>query len=399
MTTPLLCICVPTFDRAGDVATLLECLDREIGDRDDVVVQISDNASPDGTQALLAQATARHRWLRVFRQDENIGPFRNLQWLIDNAPAAEYLWLFGDDDTIVPGALASIVTILRAERPAWLFLPHQWIDERGGIAGGSPAPEELERFATAGDAFRAYDHWLTFLSASIVRAQALREARQATVAENAYVPLLWYFRAGLHGPVCVAPAYCVHGSQAISWRDREHLYLTLHFTALYDDGLRLGLSQDEFGAALDGLYLRDHDLSHHWRRIGVETLAATVERFPQSTGLRRYLWAIALEQQRRDVLPALAAAARAVGADAEATALVEQGEEAFAAGDAGAAAQRFLDAARHMPTLATAWNDLAVALHQLGRPDALRAVETALFVAPDDADAQSNRAAILACAA
>ena len=397
--TPLLGICVPTFDRADDVAALLACLDREIGDRDDVVVQISDNASPDGTQALLAQAVGRHPWLRVFRQDENIGPFRNLEWLIDHGPPAEYVWLFGDDDTIVPGALASIVAILRAERPAWLFLPHQWIDERGRIAGSSPAPSELERFATAGDAFRAYDHWLTFLSASIVRAQALREARHDTAAENAYVPLLWYFRAGLQGPVCVAPGYCVHGSQAISWRDREHLYLTLHFTALYDDGLRLGLSAEEFGAALDGLYVRDHDLCHHWRRIEIRELADRVERFPWSAGLRRYLWAIALEQQRPDVLPALTAAARVVGADVEAAALVAEGEDAFAAGDAHIAAQRFLEAVRRMPTLAAAWNDLAVSLHALGRADALQAVETALFVAPEDADAQSNRAAILACAA
>jgi glycosyltransferase involved in cell wall biosynthesis len=396
--TPLLCMCVPTYNRAGDLARLLECLDREIGDRDDVVVQVSDNASPDATGALLTEAVATRPWLRVHRQEENLGAVRNLQWLIEHAPAADYLWLFGDDDLIVPGALASIVATLEAQRPAWLFLPHHWVDEALNVVGGSPAPGEAQRFAGAGELFRAYDHWLTFLSASILRADALREAGRAVASENAYIPLLWYFRAGLDGPCCVPPRACVLGGQEISWRAEQHVFLTLHFTALYDDGLHAGVSAEEFGAALDGLYRRDYDLLHHWRRIELERLAALVERFPQSRGLRGYLWTLAFEQGRRDMLGALDTAVRAMGADEDARALVAAGEEAFAAGDAVQAARHFDAAAQLAPTLAEAWNDLAVALHQLGHADALRAVESALFVAPDDADAQSNRDAILLAA-
>lgn len=393
--TPLLCICVPTFNRAGELANLLQCLDREIGERDDVVVQISDNASPDGTQALLSGAMATRSWLRTFRQEENIGPFRNLEWLVEHAPRADYLWLFGDDDVIVPGALATVIEILEAERPAWLFLPHQWIDGAGRVVGGSPAPTALERFASAGQLFRAYDHWLTFLSASVVRTDALREAVHATQTENAYAPLLWYFRAGLQGPCCVASQHCVHGSQAISWLDRAHLYMTLHFTSLYDDGLHAGLSAAEFGATLDGLYVRDNDLCHAWRRIEIEKLVGLVGRFPQSEGLRRSLWTIAFERGRQDLLPAVDTAARITGAYERARVLVTAGEEAFAAGDAALAARQFREAAQLAPTLTEAWNDLAVALHHFGRPEAVLAVDTALFVAPDDADALSNRAAIL----
>ena len=392
---PKLCVCIPTFNRASDLAKLLDCLEREIGERDDVVVQISDNASGDGTKVLLGEVAASRPWLRVYRQDENVGPFRNLEWLIQHAPPAEYLWLFGDDDTIVPGALASVIEILEAEQPVWLFLPHHWIDEQGGVVGGSPAPTAVERFADAGDLFRAYDHWLTFLSASMVSTGALREAMHATTAENAYAPLLWYFRAGLDGPCCVAPGHWVQGGQATSWRDREHLYLTLHFTSLYDDGLHAALSPDEFGAALDGLYVRDHDMCHHWRRIELETLTGLVERFPRSEGLRAYLWTIALEQRRRDALRVVDIATRATGADVEARALVIAGEEAFAAGDGDAAARWFGEATQRAPTLAEAWNDLAVALHHLGRPGALQALDTALFVSPNYADAQSNRAEIL----
>ena len=396
--TPLLCICVPTFNRADHLANLLVCLQREIGTRDDVIVQVSDNASPDGTEAFLRDAAATLPWLRVFRQSENIGPFANLEWLIENAPPAHYLWLFGDDDVIVPGALETVVEILAAQQPSWLFLPHHWVDGAGQVVGGSPAPSAVQSFTAAGDMFRAYDHWLTFLSASIVQADALRAAMRATQAENAYAPLLWYFRAGLHGLCCVAPKHCVHGGQAISWLDRAHEYLTLHFTSLYDDGLKDGLTAQEFGAALDGLYRRDYDLIHHWRRIEIEKLAELLKRFPQSEGLRGYLWSLAVEQRRDDVLGAVAASAQATGADVLAAALVAAGEQAFASGDARTAAQRFMEAVACVPTLVEAWNDLAVVLHQLGLPEAATAIEMALFVAPDDADAQSNRVAILGSA-
>ena len=396
--TPLLCICVPTYNRVGDLARLLACLDDEIGERGDVIVQISDNASPDGTADLLAEAATMRPWLRAHRQDENLGAVRNLQWLIEHAPAAEYLWLFGDDDLIVPGALAWIVETLRAERPAWLFLPHHWIDDAQNVVGGSPVPAEAQRFAGAGELFRAYDHWLTFpLGLDPARRRSARGRSCCRLRQRVH-PLLWYFRAGLEGRCCVAAHACVLGGQEISWRAQQHIFLTLHFTALYDDGLQAGVTAQEFGAALDGLYRRDYDLLHHWRRVELEQLAALVARFPQSEGLRAYLWTIAFEQGRREVLGALAAAERAVGADARARTLVGAGEQAFAAGDAVQAARLFDAAARLAPTLAEAWNDLAVALHHLGRPEALRAVESALFVAPDDADAVSNRDAILRAA-
>ncbi|MGA8717834.1 MAG: hypothetical protein WB557_07510, partial [Solirubrobacteraceae bacterium] len=70
------------------------------------------------------------------------------------------------------------------------------------------------------------------------------------------------------------------------------------------------------------------------------------------------------------------------------------GEEAFAGGDAQAAAQRFAEAAARRPGLSAAWNNLAVTAHHLGLPDARIYVEHALFVAPHDRDALLNRGAI-----
>jgi Flp pilus assembly protein TadD len=71
---------------------------------------------------------------------------------------------------------------------------------------------------------------------------------------------------------------------------------------------------------------------------------------------------------------------------------VDEGERRFAEGDAQAAVELFAAAIRELPTHATAWNDLGVALHALRRPDAREAFDLALELAPDDPDALLNRA-------
>jgi hypothetical protein len=76
-------------------------------------------------------------------------------------------------------------------------------------------------------------------------------------------------------------------------------------------------------------------------------------------------------------------AVRTVGRDVEARALITAGEAAFADGDLAAAAHSFMAAAERMPTSATAWSNLAVALHALDNADAGEAVEHAVFLAPD----------------
>jgi tetratricopeptide (TPR) repeat protein len=194
----------------------------------------------------------------------------------------------------------------------------------------------------------------------------------------------------------VAPEHVLRASQEISWAEQAYIFQTLHFTDLYDEGLHRGMSQEDFGSTLDGLYNGGFGLDH-WRRMPLEMLEERVARFPQSAGLRGYLWVIARERALREPLAVIDEATRATGADATARALVDEGEAAFAAGDLAGAAQRFAGAASILPTLVTAWNDLAVALHEMGRaPEAQAAVENALFADPEDEDAVMNLELILA---
>ena len=68
------------------------------------------------------------------------------------------------------------MALLRDEAPAWLFLPHVFVDAAGQEEQRSPAPSAIERFATGAELYKSYHHWLTFLTASIVGRQAFQDA-------------------------------------------------------------------------------------------------------------------------------------------------------------------------------------------------------------------------------
>jgi glycosyltransferase involved in cell wall biosynthesis len=386
---PLLAFAIPTYNRAAELAELLATLEHEL--TGDELILVSDNASPDRTREVLDEAAGRGLPLLVHRQDENVGGVRNVHWLLENAPEADYVWCLGDDDRPGPGAVAEVVQLLREEHPAWLHLPHSWADETGRTVNASPVPAALERHSGSGDLYRAHGHWLTFLSASVVARDALRDAARSHPTDNAYAPLVWFFRAALDGVCLVPPARLVSGSAEISWSDRRAEYVTRHYVGLFDEAISLALSADEFATSLDHLYASD-DFLRFWREQPVEELVVAVERFPASRLLRRFLW----ELGRGDpaLVGRLDTAARSAGAAEASAELVADGEQRFGTGDTEGALGAFRQALLELPTSTAAWNDLGVALHALGRPGARDAFEQALALDPEDEDARANLAGI-----
>jgi abequosyltransferase len=113
VSTPTLSIAVPTYGRAH---WLRRCLSEVLAQVDllppgAVEVVVSDNASPDDTPAVLAALAARHPRLRVHRNPANIGAEANFRLLFDLA-RGDYLWLLGDDDIVLPGAVAGVLDLV-----------------------------------------------------------------------------------------------------------------------------------------------------------------------------------------------------------------------------------------------------------------------------------------------
>ena len=113
---PLLTIAIPTFNRAAQLEGLLLALEAQVAGVPGVEVLVSDNGSPDRTPEVIASAVARFRragaTLRAFRQPSNIGSDANFAFCFKHA-AGHFFWMCGDDDLIVPNAVAEVLQLLQ----------------------------------------------------------------------------------------------------------------------------------------------------------------------------------------------------------------------------------------------------------------------------------------------
>jgi abequosyltransferase len=110
---PLLTIAVPSYNRAECLQELLRVLSDQVRDEPRVELMISDNASPDETPSVVRDFMARGVPVRYIRNPVNIGPDANFLQCFEQA-RGRYVWLFSDDDLIVPGAIAKILTYCEA---------------------------------------------------------------------------------------------------------------------------------------------------------------------------------------------------------------------------------------------------------------------------------------------
>ena len=235
MTRPLLAICIPTYNRAEPLGHLLDRLHAELGDATDVVVLVADNASPDGTQRLLAGASERMPSLRVHRQPENLGALGNTRWLVANAPDCEYLWIFGDDDQPEPGAVGYACELLRAHRPAWLHLPHRFVHPDGNIKAESRLPAAPEVYADPGPHVPGADA-LAHVPLGLDRPpRRPAPGGGGLVDRQPLLPADLVLPGVARGPCVVADRLLVTASADVSWGDRMAEVMTHHFIGLYDE--------------------------------------------------------------------------------------------------------------------------------------------------------------------
>lgn len=110
----LLSICIPTHEgRAGTLGALLEGLVPQIAAAEGVELCIGDNASQDGTRALVESARERLGGrLRYVRHPVNLGSTANVLACID-AATGEWCWMIGSDDLVAGDAVAEVVALVR----------------------------------------------------------------------------------------------------------------------------------------------------------------------------------------------------------------------------------------------------------------------------------------------
>lgn len=109
--TPLVSICMPTYNNAAYIGDALRSSLLHGGDEVEVVVL--DGGSTDNTAAVVLAIAQRDARVRYVRQAERGGIDRDLARSVELA-RGEYCWLLSADDAFVDGALARVAAECRA---------------------------------------------------------------------------------------------------------------------------------------------------------------------------------------------------------------------------------------------------------------------------------------------
>ena len=117
----LLTIAIPAHNKSKFLKKAIHSIKKEIGFGKDVNIVISDNSLNNEIKEL---------YLREFNNDVNIELFNSKKFkcLDSNVNRAvelssgKYVWIFGDDDLIVPGILKKIKSFLKKNNPSLVIL-------------------------------------------------------------------------------------------------------------------------------------------------------------------------------------------------------------------------------------------------------------------------------------
>lgn len=105
----LLTIAVPTYNRASYLDVCLTSLVSQLQGFEDLIeIIVSDNCSSDDTSAVVQRYSNSTDVLRYIKNEVNVGADRNFHQCFIRSEG-EYLLLLGDDDVLLPGALARIL--------------------------------------------------------------------------------------------------------------------------------------------------------------------------------------------------------------------------------------------------------------------------------------------------
>jgi glycosyltransferase involved in cell wall biosynthesis len=196
MTKPLLTIAIPTYNRAWCLRELLSPLVDQVKDEPRIELIISDNASPDDTPSVIEEFVARGLPVRYIRNTQNIGADANFLQCFEQA-RGKYIWIFSDDDIIVPGALKKL--LYYCELAEYDLI---WVSSYSFAGSHQPRPASPRNDAIEISDPRAYARrvhvFFTFISGNIInkdRVLAVGPVDFSTLVGTNFVQLGWAYVA------------------------------------------------------------------------------------------------------------------------------------------------------------------------------------------------------------
>ncbi len=162
--SPILSVCIPTFNRASILDKAISAISRSIEScGDEVELIISDNCSTDNTNIVVDKYLNRGLKIRYNRNVKNVGPNMNFLKCIEMS-SGKYIYLLGDDDYLEEKSLERIVLILKESNVGLLHICNDYDSDFC-----------VERIGNIDDFFKRISYRITFMSGNIFLREVIKD--------------------------------------------------------------------------------------------------------------------------------------------------------------------------------------------------------------------------------
>ena len=222
MKTPLLSICIATYNRAGFIGETLDSIIPQLDD--DVELLVVDGASTDNTEDIVRKFASKESRIRYVRLSAKGGIDQDFDKSVELA-RGEYCWLFTDDDLLKPGAVAAVkaamkkgfdLVVVNAEvrdRKLSVILERRRIIIQENKAYAPGSTEHL--FSDALD-------YLTFIGAVVIRRSIWLSREKELYYGTEFVHVGVIFQNPLSGPaLIIAEPYIIIRLGNAQWTPRS----------------------------------------------------------------------------------------------------------------------------------------------------------------------------------
>jgi glycosyltransferase involved in cell wall biosynthesis len=264
--SPMLSICISTFNRGAFIGETLESIISQISTDCEIVV--SDNASQDDTEEVVSKYVQCCDRLRYIRQTDNSGVDRNYDRTVEVA-RGEYCWLLGDDDPIKPGGVAAVLQALEQDFSLVLVnaeirdvtlstvVKQKMFDSNIDRVYG---PNETDRLLSE---LAPYRNFIAFISSYVIKRTIWRERERERYYGSWFIHVGVAFQKSLPGKTLVISEpliTCRLGGEYTYWSQWFELGV-VHWPAVVgslaiSDGVKKSIGRDHWKNPLSLLLCR-----------------------------------------------------------------------------------------------------------------------------------------------
>ncbi len=161
-----LAVAIPTYMRPKLLIHCLKALVKQCT-LHDVDIHVFDDSCSNINQWVYKLLTPDYPCIHIHINKVNLGIDRNIDQCI-STPAADYVWMIGEDDLVCDGSIATILDELAAYQPLYLFVNYQYISNDYSTKLHIAVPISNDGWLQAGDFFGKFGWATGFLGANVV---------------------------------------------------------------------------------------------------------------------------------------------------------------------------------------------------------------------------------------